>query len=356
MTRMRSHIAAICSAAAVIVVAVAQPALRESRELAPRPFAGAFEGSQSLGDHDAETGPAPSETSHVRRSVGVVRPPPVDSPATEPTGGGVATSPVERATAEDRITAGPPSIDRQVMGDLDEPPLFASVCDYSHSAHDDPIVYPGRAGASHLHDFFGNTATDASSTDDSLRAHGRSTCEIDDSASYWVPALYDDGKRILPDRAKAYYTPGAKDFRTIEPFPRGLKIVTKPVPEWACSGDSPSPPSYSKPPACPSHLYLALRLWFPDCWDGRYLNVPDHASHMAFATYGMCPASHPVPVPKLGLVIEYPSDGGNITLAPKEDPSAPHADFVNAWDQPTLARLVRDCINSGVYCGHEPPA
>ena len=41
---------------------------------------------------------------------------------------------------------------------------FVVECGYSHSAPDDPIVYPGQPGMSHEHDFFGNVTTDADST------------------------------------------------------------------------------------------------------------------------------------------------------------------------------------------------
>src|SRR4051812_19414717 len=34
-------------------------------------------------------------------------------------------------------------------------PGWITECPYSHSAKDDPIKFPGRPGASHLHDFFG---------------------------------------------------------------------------------------------------------------------------------------------------------------------------------------------------------
>ena len=37
-------------------------------------------------------------------------------------------------------------------------------CGASHAAADDPIVFPGQPGAAHLHEFFGNTSTNASST------------------------------------------------------------------------------------------------------------------------------------------------------------------------------------------------
>src|SRR5262245_47196774 len=47
---------------------------------------------------------------------------------------------------------------------------WSSVCGYSRTAKDDPIVYPGSPGLSHSHDFFGNDGTDAFSTYESLRA------------------------------------------------------------------------------------------------------------------------------------------------------------------------------------------
>ena len=37
-------------------------------------------------------------------------------------------------------------------------------CGASHFAPDDPIVFPGQRGAAHMHEFFGNTSTNASST------------------------------------------------------------------------------------------------------------------------------------------------------------------------------------------------
>ena len=69
--------------------------------------------------------------------------------------------------------------------------VFLVHCGYSHTLKDDPIVYPGQPGASHTHDFFGSTTTNANSTDASMIASG-STCNIaGDTAGYWTPALYD---------------------------------------------------------------------------------------------------------------------------------------------------------------------
>src|ERR671936_92709 len=53
---------------------------------------------------------------------------------------------------------------------------FAVVCDFSHMNHDDMIVFPGMPGLSHMHTYFGNTTTNASSTPASLRASGSTTC------------------------------------------------------------------------------------------------------------------------------------------------------------------------------------
>src|SRR5690606_7057081 len=54
---------------------------------------------------------------------------------------------------------------------------FVTGCAYSHTAPDDPIVHAGFPGRSHLHDFFGNTSTDAHSTLDSL-LEGETTCQM----------------------------------------------------------------------------------------------------------------------------------------------------------------------------------
>ena len=63
--------------------------------------------------------------------------------------------------------------DRAIAGPQGAVPQFLVECDYSHMAEDDPIVYPGAPGASHLHVFFGNTSTNANSTVKSLAQIGR---------------------------------------------------------------------------------------------------------------------------------------------------------------------------------------
>jgi hypothetical protein len=72
-----------------------------------------------------------------------------------------------------------------VMGQPDQPITgpqgrvgqFVVECPFSHALSDDPILYPGDAGASHLHVFFGNTGANADSTLESLLDQG-TTCEL----------------------------------------------------------------------------------------------------------------------------------------------------------------------------------
>jgi hypothetical protein len=44
-----------------------------------------------------------------------------------------------------------------------------------------------------------------------------------------------------------------------------------------------------------------------------------------------------------------------LALGFPDKPVAAHADFFNAWNQPTLDRLVRECIDAGMHCGANPP-
>jgi hypothetical protein len=90
---------------------------------------------------------------------------------------------------------------------------------------------------------------------------------------------------------------------------------------------------------------VELHVNFPDCWDGKHLDTPDHRSHMAYSRNWVCPASHPVKVPLIRLNIRYPLlDGRGVELASGGQLTA-HADFFNAWDERKLAKLVDACFH-----------
>lgn len=231
--------------------------------------------------------------------------------------------------------------------------IFLSVCLPSHVAKDDPIVHPGEPGASHQHEFFGNTTTDANSTYASLRAGG-TTCRIAaDNAGYWVPTLYADGTRVAPIRVNAYYLRGRGPGQTVA-FPAGLKVVagdgeaTTPqstaITGWKCSGIQGTGLT-AAPVACPAGSHEVLVIRFPDCWNGKDLDSANHRSHLAYRVRRTCPAGYPVRIPRLSLNVHYElASVDNLTLASGSIYSA-HADFFNAWNQSVLARLARLNLN-----------
>ena len=245
------------------------------------------------------------------------------------------------------------SVERAQGGQYRGTPYFAVLCGFSHRNQDDPIVYPNQPNRSHDHTYFGNTSTKASSTPASLRASGQTTCRPRaDTAAYWAPTLFVRGDPVAPRYAVAYYVRRSVD--PVRPFPAGLKMIAgnamarapqdARVTFWSCGEQSIS----SSVPTCVSaagRSALRLTVSFPDCWDGRRLDSADHKSHMASSTGGRCPASHPVAVPGLVLVIQYPVEGGSAAELASGGDFSGHADFVNAWDQRTLAALVDRYLN-----------
>jgi hypothetical protein len=267
---------------------------------------------------------------------------------------------VPRATSSSAAPGDAPPPPPPQQRPAEEAPNFVSACRFSHRLPDDPIVKPGQPGASHSHDFFANTTTDAHSTYDSLRA-GSSTCRDSlDTAGYWVPSLLQNGRQVTPLGVRAYYTLAGKPAASIKPFPAGLEVVagkataTGPqslrVASWSC-GPASGVRAGATPPSCPTGHLLRMHIRFPDCWNGFSLDSPDHAGHMSYSSFGRCPAGYPVPVPKLTLNVVYPILGGpGITLSSGSAYTG-HGDFFNAWDQQRLEELVRTCLNAGVHCG-----
>jgi hypothetical protein len=238
-------------------------------------------------------------------------------------------------------------------------PRFVTRCTFSHRAANDPIVYFGRPGASHLHDFFGNRTTNAFSTLKKLKK-GPTTCRnLKDNSGYWTPSVRVNGALVTPNRMSAYYQSAGKDHTRIKAQPKGLKVVagsaaaTAPqglkITSWDCADDNTIPAS-TTPPTCPLGT-LALHVNFPDCWDGVNLDSPDHKSHLAYTGKGkICPPTHPVLLPRLRVNVRYATTGGPTTELVSGGQFSGHADFFNAWKPAELKRLVRTCINAGITC------
>jgi hypothetical protein len=222
---------------------------------------------------------------------------------------------------------------------------FVIICSFSHRNNDDPIVYPDQPGRSHNHTYIGNRTVDASSTPASLRG-GPTTCEQrGEAAAYWVPTLYVGFRPIVPLAGIVYYI--RQTSEPVAPFPEGLKVVagnsmarkpqSKSVGAWSCGGIG-GQPRTSVLPACSPEQALELRIHFPNCWNGKTLDSPDHKRHMAYSKDGRCPGAYPVAVPTIALILIYPSVPARAQLASGR--YGLHADFMNGWDPDVQAELV----------------
>jgi hypothetical protein len=234
---------------------------------------------------------------------------------------------------------------------------FHVTCNYSHSLRDDPIVFPGIHGASHSHDFYGATTTDASSTAATLQASPTTCTKASDHSGYWQPTLYANGTAQIPKHVAAYY----KGTGGTVPFPAGLRMIagdahakveqSAGVTTWSCLPNGVM--KVTTFPACATGQSIETRVEFPNCWDGANLDSADHKSHMAYGGLSNCPADHPVAVPRLTLHITWQKitpDPATASLASGSTVTM-HADFFNAWDQAALSSLVSQCLNANVQCG-----
>src|SRR4028118_1330283 len=100
---------------------------------------------------------------------------------------------------------------------------FAVRCDFSHRNSDDPIVHPGKQGAAHGHDFFGNRSAKFNSTYQSMLAAPTSCTRPEDRAGYWFPTVKWSGNNLTAHRAVFYYRAGGKAHTDVKAFAPGLK-------------------------------------------------------------------------------------------------------------------------------------
>jgi len=256
---------------------------------------------------------------------------------------------------------------------------FKVSCGWTRTLPDDPIVFPGQPGASHLHDFFGNTTTNANSTQDTM-VHGFTSCgDWDDTAGYWSPVGFLTGSQITPLVQRIYYFGDVNV--SVETIPAGLLIVAgnknatsaadNPHVAWNCGGGNETPLS-THPYDCRPYQGTVTTAdgvtgWvdFPECWDGA---TPTSAGSwdMAYKASGNCPPGYPHMLPQLRLRLHFgiwdPCAG--LTPCGPTDPDTNvrltlssgayytlHADFWNTWQQAALSYLVANCLDAHVACG-----
>jgi hypothetical protein len=292
----------------------------------------------------------------------------------------------------------PPSMGADPVG------AFRFVCGPGQVLNDDPIQYPGQRGKSHAHQFFGNLSANGDSTFESLRKSGETTCGAAgfpvNRSAYWNPAMLDGrGHIVSPDHNTVYYKRLPESDPLCHPesnpqamgicvqLPNGLRYIAgsdlkggyrqknvRPATQYAtpyrfsCNtptgghvdGTNPWALNLEELGECPVGNEVVATIGFPDCWDGKNLDSPDHGSHMDYAYntgqgYFRCDDAHPYVVASFLLATAYSvREGDDVKLwslsSDGMDPTKPrgwslHGDWFGAWD-PTIITLWHDkCIN-----------
>jgi len=254
---------------------------------------------------------------------------------------------------------------------------FRTVCFAGKIGTFDPIVYPGQVQAGHEHLFLGNNGVTGNSTPETIRTSGNSTCfgGTANRTGYWMPTVRDavTGQLQIPERAHIYYKSAYLDARTIQIIPAGLSMIAgnkenvtgrQEHAEWYCS-QTHIPNAEGFIPNCPVGESVMLSIAFPECWNGRDLDSPDHQSHMAYNLHrnpgpSVCPSTHPIPLPRIEEIFIFPvtattrplqwrlsSDMYSSTL---RGGRSAHADWMNGWDQSVLTTFTQSCINATRDC------
>ncbi|MFH9467420.1 DUF1996 domain-containing protein [Streptomyces clavifer] len=247
---------------------------------------------------------------------------------------------------------------------------------------DNVIAAPGVSnGAHHMHDYIGNQATDAFSSDDDL-AGGETTCrnQGDRSTYYWPVLRLQNGQ----DENDVDADGGGKDQNTgeiqtpsqvtlkfvgspagkVTAMPRFLRIITGDAKaftngdananaSWSCTGFE-NRQLKDKYPICPEGSQVVRSFAFQSCWDGRNTDSANHRTHVAFAQDdGRCPSGFRA-IPQLVQRIVYdvpPGPGFAVDSFPEQlhKPVTDHGDFINVFDDRLMKKVV-SCVNGGRKC------
>jgi hypothetical protein len=279
---------------------------------------------------------------------------------------------------------------------------FRFICEFDKLATVDPVVYPTQVSRSHMHNFYGNESINQNSTFNTLRTTGGSSCNhygdgttAANRSGYWIPGM-DDGKGhwVQPDYASLYYkrrpasdpvvsNPANPQYEgQAVPIPNAIRFIagynmansTDPQASshwFNCSGPTaieghyPSIAAVVAANACPAGNRLGFVIEGPSCWDGVYLDTPDHRSHTAYPSYGSwgylkCDAGHPYVMPTLTIGTWYSVVAGDdLSLwhfsSDDMHPELPHgvtghADYFEAWSVPVKTMWENGCINLKLNC------
>ena len=243
---------------------------------------------------------------------------------------------------------------------------FQANCSANHALPDDPIVFPGQPGASHMHTFMGNTTTNAATT--TVASFERRRHDLPGAGRQVGLLDADDVQRQHPDPARSVRrssttrpasstTPasgrsrracGSSSAARRRPR-RSSSNLPGTVEGWEC-GDSYF--NWDFPANCPAGTQLNIRLQSPSCWNGLYLDTPDHKSHMAYPVNGRLPGRPP----------DRAADDRVQDGVPGQRRPVPAAAVERTWltrstttsstrgTRPRCRPMVTHCINGGLQC------
>ncbi|WP_161808771.1 DUF1996 domain-containing protein [Tsuneonella troitsensis] len=265
---------------------------------------------------------------------------------------------------------------------------------------DDPVLYPGQPGKSHLHQPWGNAAFDAYTTPARLAASAETDCNSTpfslNRSLYWMPALVylDNSMAIQPDLVSVYYKRSSKGSPECDPansrfvgkcvgLPNQIRFIfgwdpARPTAKirgasWYCTGGTGQHFSNIQDvfaSGCKVGDTLIANTMAPDCWDGKHLDTPDHRSHLAYSGWytqdGLrhCPAGFPFLIPQeenkamWTVTADMIGADGKSRIGLSSDHMLPgarpgetlHADYIETWDARAKAIWIDNCIDKGLSC------
>jgi hypothetical protein len=297
---------------------------------------------------------------------------------------------------------------------------FRMFCGGGQVLPDDPLVYANQSGASHFHQFYGNTSVTAKTTTATLRATGGTTCGNGSDqnhplnrSAYWFPAMMDGvGNVVRPDTINLYYKRDpasssqctlSNSLRTADScvaMPTGMHFISgynfstgtggpidNAAMHWECwdwsSGSVVIYGPYShlsdvQPGGsghlCPVDSVIVMNAAMANCWDGVYLDTPDHRAHVVYGTgpiqsgqfFRSCVGSgsvpgHPVEISNIEVQLYFRVDqafqnktwhwSSDEMVAGAEKGSTFHFDYMNGWSPTVQSTWEASCIDAHKSCG-----
>ena len=289
---------------------------------------------------------------------------------------------------------------------------FRVTCQWSHFSYDDPIIKPGEIDGSHLHMFFGKTNTDYNTTSENVAESGGGTCNgfALNRSAYWVPALLNsDDKAVIPEQIIVYYKSSRIHEEGVYKMPQGLQLLGgnimdskkafKPSDDspdvfWSCGANGArskeAPNDYSRTRKddtkagslsdleCDNDEPINASIYFPQCVARINPNIKSNKNNVKLKSddgdplshthrlsarnkedlNSKCPASHPVRIPELAILLYYPPQSSLTGWKLSSDEMVPdaapgstlHADWIGGWQDETMKLWVGKCNRAMLNC------